>query len=259
MLIDTHCHLNDAKFDNDIKKVITNAKKAGIKKFIVPGYDYVSSEKTLKLSKDFPGIIFPAVGIHPYEAQYVNSSEILSGMLNKVLNQIIAIGECGLDFKQYKGHDAIGKKDNQKRLFEDHCLFALKYNLPVIIHTREAYSDLFDVLDGLPSMPTGVLHCFSGGLQDLRMAFERKLMIGLDCNITYSKHLQSILPEIDLTKLLLETDSPYLPPEGHRGQRNEPKLMTHSVSYISRILNKSPSEISELTTQNVYELFTLLK
>lgn len=264
MYIDTHCHLNDEKFNLDIKNVITSAKKAGVKKFIVPGIDYQSSQKSLLLSQQYPLTIYTGVGFHPYTAQHnisIKPLEILISDNLKTTNDngaiIAAIGEIGLDYHQYKGFEATGRKDNQKRLFADQCLLALKYNLPVIIHCREAFADIFDVLDSLTSMPKAVLHCFSGGLQDLREAQKRNLFVGIDGNITYSKQLQGITSSIPLPLLLLETDSPLLTPEPFRGTRNTPKNLLLVAKEVSRIKSVPLAGIRDQTTKNALRLFRL--
>lgn len=264
MLIDTHCHLNDTRFAVDLNSVIANAKKAGVKKIIVPAYDYRSSQRSLDLRSQFPDVIYSAIGLHPYEAQHVKDISVIQKFINQELKtknreqiNIVAIGECGLDYHQYKGFPAVGKKDYQKSLFEEQCLLALKFNLPVIIHSRDAYPDIFDVLDSLPSMPRAVLHCFSGGLQEVRFAQKRNLFIGLDCNITYSKQLQQILPDIPQSMMLLETDSPYLPPINHRGERNEPKYLRHAADKIAEILKISVGQVTDLTSKNCLNLFNV--
>jgi TatD DNase family protein len=262
MLIDTHCHLNDPKFTNDLKDVITNAKKAGIKKFIVPGYDYATSIKSIELSNQYNQVIFASIGFHPYEAQHVTSIKPLNKLIKSnssksVINpyNILAIGECGLDYHEYKGFPAIGKKDSQKILFEEQCQLALKLDLPIIIHCRDAFEDLFNILDCLPKIPKGVIHCFSGGLQDIRFAQKRGLYIGIDGNITYSKHLLSIISQIPLSSLILESDSPYLTPEPYRGNRNEPKYLILTAKKIAEATNQNLEIIKDNTWNNSHDLF----
>jgi TatD DNase family protein len=215
MFIDTHCHLTFAEFDPDRAMVIGNAKKAGVKKFICPGVDLFSSSHVVTLAEKNPGVIFAAIGYHPYEAQHNPPVKELEQLIQVHKDSIVAVGETGLDYHQYKGEDAAGKKQNQKIMFEEQLQLALKYNLPVIMHTRDAFEDFFAVLDNLPAMPRGVIHCFSGGLQEIRFAQSHNLFIGIDGNVTYSKQLQSVVPSIPLSMLLLETDSPYLTPIPH--------------------------------------------
>ena len=266
MFIDTHCHLNFSQYDSDRAMVIGNAKKAGVKKFITPGVDLFSSKQTVLLSQKHPGVVFSGVGFHPYEAQHDVDSNDIEKLLISTLSpkpyplnpMIVAIGECGLDYHEYKGEAATGKKDKQKRLFEDQLSLALKYNLPVIMHCRDAYDDFFSVLDSLSQTPLGVIHCFSGGLQEIRMAQARNLLVGIDGNITYSKHLQTIVPHVPLSMILLETDSPYLTPIPHRGTRNEPKYIPLIADTIAQLMHVSVDEIETNTTINANHLFSLV-
>jgi len=265
MFIDTHCHLNFPQFDIDRTLVIGNAKKAGVKKFINPGVDLFSSRQAIELAKKNPGVIFAAVGIHPYEAQHNHPTDDLEKLIalhNNSTNQqfsnlIVAIGECGLDYHQYKGEKALGKKDKQKILFEEQLRLALKYDLPVIIHCREAFEDFFNVIDGLPDLPKGVIHCFGGGLTDLRMAKERKFFIGIDGNVTYAKQLWLTVPQIPSEMMLLETDAPLLTPLPHRGTRNEPKYLPLIAKKIAGIKGVLVKNVELQTTQNAANLFKL--
>lgn len=250
MYIDTHTHLQFSEFDVDRAMVIGNAKKAGVKQFIVPGVDLFSSTQAINLAKKHPKIIFAAVGYHPYEAQKnldINSIE-------KLL-PAVAIGEIGLDYHMFKGEAATSKKDHQKRLFTLQLELAQKHNLPVIMHVRDAFEDFFSVIDSLPALPRGVIHCFSGGLQEMRMATQRKFFIGLDGNVTYSKQLTATIPDIELTMILLETDSPYLTPVPHRGQRNEPKYIPLIAKKIADVQCHTVQDVEAATTQNARTLF----
>ncbi|MFH0749988.1 MAG: TatD family hydrolase [Candidatus Gottesmanbacteria bacterium] len=254
MYIDTHCHLNFSDFDADRAMVIGNAKKAGVKKFINPGDDIKTSLSAAALSLQHPGVIYASVGVHPYNAgEKIERNDIVK----IITKQTIAIGECGLDYHPYKGFDAIGKKDEQIGLFDTQLRIALEFDLPVIIHSRDAFSDIFNVLDQLPTLPRGVFHCFSGGLEDIRNITDRGFYIGLDGNATYSKQLAMVIPHIPLSRLLLETDSPYLPPEGHRGKRCEPKYVPLIAQTVAKLQDKKIKEIEEQTTKNAIQLFHL--
>lgn len=252
MYIDTHCHLQFEQYKDDLAMVLGNAKKAGVKQFIVPGVDGLSSSLSVELADKYPGIVYASVGFHPYEASHNSIVPYLS-----TFKSIVAIGECGLDYHLFKGEPALGKKQEQKILFGEQLQLALHRNLPVIMHCRDAYEDFFDVLDALPTMPAGVIHCFSGGLQELRQASERKLFIGIDGNVTYSKQLASIVPHIPLGILLLETDAPYLTPVPHRGTRNESKYIPLIAQKIAEFQQKPVEEIMTSTTVNARRLFMI--
>lgn len=253
MYIDTHCHLVFEEFNDDRAMVIGNAKKAGVKQFIVPAVDWLSSTLTIELSSHHEEI-FSALGFHPYEAQEIPD---LSGLEKLINNKVVAIGECGLDYHMYKGEEAAGKKTNQIRLFDEHCKLALKYDLPLIMHCRDAFDDFFKVLDSQETMPRGVIHCFSGGPQEIRMAAIRKLYMGVDGNVTYSKQLQLVATMLPLPLVLLETDSPYLTPEPHRGTRNEPKYIPLIAKTIATQQKITVEAVAMETTENARRLFHL--
>lgn len=254
MYIDTHCHLTFPEFDMDRAMVIGNAKKAGVKQFIVPGVDPLSNRLSLELSALHPDVIFSAIGFHPYEAQKLPDIFPLKNQINR---SVVAIGECGLDYHMYKDEKAESKKTNQIRLFEEQIELALELDLPLIMHCRDAFDDFFSVLDRQKTMPRGVIHCFSGGPQEIRAAATRGLYVGIDGNITYSKKLQLVATMIPLSMLLLETDSPYLTPEPHRGERNEPKYVPLIAKTIALQQKKPVIDIEKATTQNASNLFHL--
>lgn len=245
--------------------IIGNAKKAGVKQFICPGVDLYSSKQSIALAHKHPGVVFATVGIHPYEAQHDPDVRELERLLTGSRPVIVAIGECGLDYHQYAGENALGKKDKQKRLLAEQIDLAIKFDLPTIFHCRDGastgpsvFDDFFTLLDAAASKPRGVLHCFSGGLQEVREAQKRGLFIGIDGNVTYSKLLQTIVPQIPLSMILLETDSPYLTPVPHRGTRNEPKYIPLIAHEIAKLHNVSIKEVEETTTANAKKLFSLL-
>jgi TatD DNase family protein len=257
MFIDTHCHLTFPEYDADRAIVIGNAKNAEVKPFICPGVDPFSSNQVILLAQKHPGTVFAAIGYHPYEAQHNPPVVALETLIKTHTESIVAVGEIGLDYHQYKNEEAAGKKQNQKILFEEQLQVALKYNLPVIMHCREAFEDFFAVLDSLPTQPAGVIHCFSGGLQEIRFAQNHNLYIGVDGNVTYSKQLQAAVPHIPLSMLLLETDAPYLTPVPHRGERNEPKYIPLIAQQIAELQNASVETVAKQTTQNAKTLFSI--
>ena len=264
MYIDTHCHLTFEQYNNDRAMVIGNAKKAGVKQMICAGVDNLSSRLAVKLAEKNPGVIFAAVGFHPYEASHTHDLNIIerlitesgppirSGMTKKT---IVAIGECGLDYHLFKGEAAVGKKQEQRMLFEEQLQLAERLNLPVIMHVRDAYEDFFTVIDAQPTLPRGVIHCFSGGLQEIREAKKRNFYVGVDGNVTFSKQLGLNVPQIPLSMILLETDSPYLTPIPHRGTRNEPKYIPLVAHEVAHLLSTTVNNVASQTTKNAQDLF----
>jgi len=259
MYIDTHVQLNFSDFDQDRVTVIGNAKKAGVKQFIVPGVDHNSCRTALHLATVHKGVIFAAVGYHPYEAPKNPDLSYIETLLRDPANKelIVAVGECGLDYHEYRGEVAAGRKEVQEQLFTDQLNMAVAFDLPVIIHCREAFDDVFTILGKLARVPRGVFHCFSGSQQDLRIATGMGFFIGVDGNVTYSKQLPMVIPHIPLKSLVLETDAPYLTPVPHRGKRNEPKYIPLVAAKVAELQKKTVEEIMTATTLNAQKLFSI--
>jgi TatD DNase family protein len=263
MYIDTHCHLTFEQYNADCAMVIGNAKKAGVKQMISVGVDPLSVKLAVELAQKNPEAVFASIGFHPYEASHNPDLYLLEQLLRINLqpttnNQqpIVAIGECGLDYHLFKGEQALGKKQEQRILFEEQLRLAAKHDLPVIMHVRDAYEDFFTVIDAQPALPRGVIHCFSGGMQEVREAQRRKLYIGIDGNVTYSKQLALITPQIPLNMILLETDAPYLTPVPHRGSRNEPKYIPIIAEKVAELLDIPLARVAKTTTENARNIFT---
>lgn len=257
MYIDTHCHLQFEQFKNDLAMVIGNAKKAGVKTFIIPGVDIFSSQLAIDLASGRPEEVFASVGFHPYEASKNPDMKSIERLIGPNAGRVKGIGECGLDYHLFKGEQAAGKKQQQRILFAEHIRLAQRYNLPLVMHCREAFDDFFGVLDEAEHQPRGVIHCFSGGLADIREAQRRSLFLGIDGNVTYSKHLAGMIPHIPLSLLLLETDAPYLTPAPHRGKRNEPKYIPLIAQKVSDLLGVSVNEVMTASTHNARKCFDL--
>jgi TatD DNase family protein len=257
MYIDTHCHLTFEQYNDDCAMVIGNAKKAGVKQMITVGVDPLSCKLAITLARNNPNAIFASVGFHPYEASHNPDIHFFDKLINTNRQSIVSIGECGLDYHLFKGEQALGKKQEQKILFEEQLQLASKYNLPVIMHVRDAYEDFFSVIDSMPKHPRGVIHCFSGGLQEAREAGKRKFYVGVDGNVTYSKQLALIVPHIPLDMILLETDAPYLTPAPHRGTRNEPKYIPLIAKTVGELTHNSAGKVETQTTSNARRLFGL--
>jgi TatD DNase family protein len=258
MFIDTHCHLNFRVFKGDVANVIKRAKKAGVEEFIVPGTDLATSERAVELAHIYPNV-YAAVGIHPHHTLELTSQTIrfYIGALSRLKElaqdkKVVAIGEIGLDYHQYKGSSGVSPKEKQKDLFLEQLNIAQELNLPVVIHCREAFEDIFAVL---PNTLRGVLHCFTGGLFHLEEALGRGLLIGFDGNITYNSSLLPAVTKTPLDKLLLETDAPLLTPRPLRGERNEPKNIVFVASFIAKTKKITRLEVINQTTENTRRLF----
>lgn len=251
-LIDTHCHLDFPEFDPDRDEVISRAREQGIDRIINIGSSLKGSKDSLALAKKYD-FIYATIGIHPHDADSFRESE------EKALHQlaqdkkVVAIGEIGLDyFKNYSKHE------NQRPMFTSLVKLAKALDLPLVIHSREAQADTLKILR--EAMPLrAVVHCFSGDEVFLRDCLDLGFLISFTCNITYKKaqNLRNLAEIIPLERLLLETDAPFLPPEGLRGRRNEPAYVRVLADEIARIKRISTEELAKATTDNAIKFFKL--
>lgn len=250
MLIDTHCHLDFPQFDSDRDEVIKRAKDADIAYIINIGSSLKSSLASVELAQKYD-FIYAAVGVHPHDADEVDKNivDTIRGLSKK--DKVVAIGEIGLDyFKNYS------RKENQQSLFKSLVGVAKEMALPLVIHSRQAELDTADILKA--AMPLkAVVHCFSGDENFLRACLDLGFFISFTCNITYKKAqgLRDVAKLIPLDRLLLETDAPYLSPEGLRGKRNEPLNVRYVAEEIAKIKRVSTEEIAKITTNNAKNFF----
>lgn len=218
-LFDSHCHLQFPEFDQDRDQVIARAKQKELKYIICVGCDYESSKKAIELAKQYPGYIYATVGNHPYDAD--KSMNKFQELIEANSDQVVAIGETGLDYFKNQLDPKI-----QKQSFRKHCQLAVKYNLPIIIHTRESddcYPDAKQILQEI-GVKKAIFHCFSGSRQTAKDIWQNNWKTSFALNTTYPKNkdLYEIARSCPTQNKLVETDSPYLSPQAKRGERNEP-------------------------------------
>jgi len=263
MFCDTHCHIDFEEYDADRAEVLERAKQANLCFLINPGIDLASSKAALSLSLEYPGFIFAAVGIHP---NYISSmaTEDLERLWDLAHTQaLVAIGEIGLDYYREYSEPA-----QQREAFLAQLDLAARCELPVIIHNREASRDLVLILNdwqhGLPAGSRlkrfpGVLHAYSGSLDEALELAELNFAFGLGGPVTYHNGAErrAVAAGLPLQKILLETDAPFLTPHPHRGKRNEPAYIPLVAAEIARLHERTPEEVGEITTQNAIRLFSL--
>jgi TatD DNase family protein len=256
-LIDSHAHLDMAQFDEDRSEAISRAVQAGVKFIVSVGTDIPSSHRAVELAKEYPELV-AAVGIHPQETKDITPEDIanLAGLAK--LPGIAAIGEIGLDFyRDYSPHD------KQIEILKQQLELASSLKLPVIIHSRQAETAIVPVLrEWLINNPTaqpGVIHCFMNDLPLAKTYLEMGFSISLGAYMCYSssKALREVVKELPLEKILVETDSPFLPPQALRGKRNEPACVAKTAEELARIKGVSFEEIAAKTTENAARLFRL--
>lgn len=250
MIIDTHAHIFDEKF-NDVNEVINEALNNNVKKMIVVGYDKKSSLLALELTKKYD-FLYLSVGLHPSEVEK-EDDENLEWLKEIIENEkVVAIGEIGLDYYWDKSF-----KEKQKKFFKKQIEIAKHYNLPIIVHCREAVQDCFDILKD--EKIRGVMHCFSGSLEMAREFTKRGYYLGIGGVVTFknAKEIKKIVEEIDIKYLLSETDCPYLAPVPFRGKVNQPAYLKYVVEEIAKIKAMDIDEVEKCLEENAYNLFSI--
>lgn len=252
IFIDTHCHLDFPEFDQDREQVISRCKENNIEFLINIGSSLKGSRASLELSRNYD-FIYATIGIHPHDADSFNKE--ISSEIESLARQekVVAIGEIGLDyFKNYS------QAENQREMFISLIKLAKGLNLPLVIHSRQSEADTLKILK--QSMPVrAVLHCFSAGEAFLKECLDLGFFISFTCNITYKKaqNLRRIAKLTPLEKIFLETDAPFLPPEGMRGKRNEPLFVKQLAQELAGIKEVSVEQIAAVTTANAKRFFNL--
>jgi len=257
MIIDTHCHLDDERYKDDIEEVLQNAKEKGVEKFIIPGADVKTLKRAVELSEKFDEIYF-AVGVHPYDLEGYDRSYLEQFVHHP---KCVAIGECGLDyFRLPETQEGIAlEKEAQKKVFVEQILWAKELKLPLIVHVRESSADCLALLEEHAGEQGGVLHCYNADESLLKLA-EKNFYYGIGGVLTFknAKKLVNVYAKIPEDKLLIETDAPYLTPHPHRGSRNEPAYCALVAEKMSELSTLSYTEVSSVSTQNAQKLFTFI-
>lgn len=255
IFIDTHTHLFAEEFDNDRVEMFQRAITSGIKKYILPNVDVDSITRLKNTISEFPDSCLPLYGLHPCSVNqnFKNDLEIIKTVIDA--ENPAGIGECGLDLYWDKTY-----LKEQKTALKIQCEWAKELNIPIILHVRDAFPEIFEVIDEVnDSRLTGIFHCFTGGKEEAEKILSYGgFKMGIGGVVTYkTSHLPSLLPEIDLKHIVLETDSPYLPPVPYRGKRNESSYLIKVAEKLAEIYQLPLEKIAEITTNNATELFKL--
>ena len=253
-MIDSHCHLDHEPLFNQISEVLVRSKNAGIKKLLTICTTNESFKKILELIK-LDSMIYGTFGIHPHEANkdIVNTQMIINNI--KKDKKLIGVGESGLDF--YYNHS---DKDKQVLSFKSHIEASIELKIPIIVHSRNAENETFDILNSYKkNNPKILMHCFTGSKKfaDRLMSFNTFFSASGIITFKNSNDLQDTFKEIPLDRLLIETDSPFLAPMPKRGKKNEPSYIKYTLDKLSELKEISSSKISDITTQNFENLFSL--
>ena len=251
MYFDTHVHLNSEKYE-DVEKVIADAIENGVSKMIVVGYDLETSQKAVEIASNFD-FVYAAVGIHPSEVKTANLSDLEAIETMLADRKVVAIGEIGLDYHWDKDN-----KEYQKRFFVEQIKLASKYKLPLIIHSRDAAQDTFEVLkENKKYYEKGIMHCYSysSEMAEKFISLGFKIAFGGALTFLNSKENKEVVKNIDLENLLIETDAPYLTPHPYRGKTNEPKYIYLVVEEMAKIKNIDKEKIAKITYDNACKVF----
>jgi TatD DNase family protein len=259
MLIDTHAHLDSAKFDADRKAVIQRAKVAGVGLIVTIGTDVESSRAAVQLAGEYEGI-YAAVGMHPHDAKELDGAALAELRALAEQPKVVAVGEIGLDF-----YRDLSPREVQHRAFRAQLAWAGKLGKPVVIHDRDAHGEILAILAewaaGLKNSPLagrlGVLHTFSGDLAMAEQAIELGFYISFSGPVTYhnARQLPAIVQVLPLDRILVETDCPFLAPHPRRGKRNEPAYVRLVAERIAALRGIALDELAEATTANAHRLF----
>ena len=253
-IIDTHTHLYLKQFNEDIDFVIKRSKDVGVNKFIFPAIDSTHFDDMHDLKNKYPGSIYLMSGLHPVDVKE-NFKEELEFVVNSLKSHsYVAIGEIGIDLYWDKTY-----LKQQQEAFEFQIRLAIKNDLPIVIHCREAFDEIFEILDKENcDKLRGVFHCFTGTLEQANRAIQLGFKLGIGGVVTFKNGgIDKFLNRIDLNHIVVETDSPYLAPVPYRGKRNESSYITYVIDKLSEIYGLPIKKIASVTTKNAEKVFAL--
>ncbi len=257
MLIDSHLHLTDGKFNNKEKEIILEAKNMGVVKFITIGTSLNDNEKVLKLTKDFSDV-FGVIGVYPHEDLDKSLETIEKRFRQQIDNSnVIGVGECGIDKNNW---GETRELEEQKKLFKMQIEIALENKLPLIIHNREGDLEVLEILNEYKDKGlTGIAHCFVSSWEVAKKFIDLGFYISFSGIITFAsaKDILETVKNVPLDRFLVETDAPYLAPQGHRGEVNVPKYVRITAQKIAEVKNISLEEIETKSYQNTCTIFKL--
>jgi len=251
MYFDTHAHYDDARFDGDRDSLLASMPGSGVGLIVNPGCTVESSKTAVELAAGYPHV-YAAVGIHPEECAGTGETEYaeISALCREP--KVVAVGEIGLDYYWPENPP----REEQKQVFRRQIALALELDKPVIVHDRDAHADCLEIVSEYPAL-RGVFHCYSGSPEMARILLERGWYLGFDGPITYknAKKALEVLRITPMDRILLETDSPYLPPVPHRGERNDSRLLSFIAQTAAEVKGVSPETMAAAALENGMRLF----
>jgi TatD DNase family protein len=254
LFIDSHAHLADPAFDADIQQVIARARFAGVRAIVCIGESLLAAERALAIACENPGFVFHTVGVHPHDCVSYDPSAVSEAIDAHFLRGAVAVGECGLDY-----HYDHSPRDQQRRVFADQLRIAAERRRPVVVHSRDADSDMEAmVVEAGADGVRGVLHCFTGPPALAERALEAGWYISFSGIVTFKRWTDDALVRmVPEDRLLVESDAPYLAPVPHRGRRNEPAHVRLTLERVASVRGTSAESLGPLTAANAQRLFGL--
>ncbi len=253
-LIDTHCHIYSSEFDTDRQAMLSRAEYEGITKMLMPAIDISTHVQMLSLENEFPGKCLSMMGLHPCSVKenYLEELAVVEQHFEK--RRFVAVGETGLDFYWDLTHS-----EQQYQVFQRQIELALHYDIPVVIHSRNSIDQCIELVEkNQKGKLKGVFHCFSGSIEQALKIADLNFYLGIGGVLTFKKSgLDTVLEQIVLDHIVLETDAPYLAPVPFRGKRNECSYLKYVAEKLAEIKNVTAEGIAEITTANAKELFNL--
>ena len=252
MITDTHTHLYSEQFDQDREAMIQRAKDAGVQRFFIPAIDSSYSKRMFSLEENYPNDVFLMMGLHPTSVKENFEIELqhVKDWIDK--KTFVAIGEIGIDLYWDKTF-----LKQQQMAFQTQIRWAKEKKLPIVIHCRNAFNEIFDILE-LEKGPDlyGIFHCFTGTLEQAKKAISYNMKLGIGGVVTFKNgKIDAFLNQIPLHHIVLETDAPYLSPVPHRGKRNESSYITYIIEKLATIYKLPFNEIAAVTSKNSKEVF----
>ncbi|PWA05595.1 TatD family hydrolase [Flavobacterium psychrotolerans] len=254
IITDTHTHLYSEEFDLDRDEMMQRAIQNGVTRFFIPAIDSTCTEAMYQLEKEYPDNVFLMMGLHPtyVKENYLEELQLVENELAK--RKFYAVGEIGIDLYWDKTH-----LKEQQIAFKRQIQLAKMYKLPIVIHCREAFGEIFEILEEEKSEDLfGIFHCFSGTYEQALQAISYNMKLGIGGVVTFKNgKIDQFLNQVDLKHIVLETDSPYLAPIPYRGKRNESSYLINVVHKLAEIYDRTPEEIARITTENSKAVFNI--
>ena len=252
-MLDTHCHLNDNQFNEEVNQIVNNFLLAGVEKAICVGCDTISNKKACEIAQKHESVYY-TVGFHPDDCDKYNENEIIEYIIKKN-NKLVAIGEIGLDYFHNKEN-----KEEQKSVFIRQIEIAKQYKLPIVVHCRDAYGDTLEILKQYAPFEFGVvMHCYSGSWDFAKELLKLGVKFSFTGTVTYknAKNVQEVAKNLPEDSFFFETDSPYLTPTPYRGKRNEPKYVVEVAKFVANLRNVDYFYLAQITDKTAKNFFKI--